>query len=82
MKKNRPAYTHPWHTLSPEATCEILTSTDQGLSGQEAEYRLTQYGFNKLTAAASRGPLKRFFQSISQCSYLCIAYRRRCNGSY
>ena len=64
MKKKRPSDNRPWHTLSPEATCEILTSTEQGLSQQEAERRLKQYGFNKLTAAASRGPLKRFFSQF------------------
>ncbi|MDD5321346.1 MAG: HAD-IC family P-type ATPase [Methylococcales bacterium] len=50
--------------MSPEATCEILTSTDQGLSRQEAQRRLTQYGFNKLTPAINRGPLKRFFSQF------------------
>ena len=64
MNKKKSSGNRPWHTLSPEATCEILTSTEQGLSGQEAEHRLKQYGFNKLTAAASRGPLKRFFSQF------------------
>ena len=64
MKKNEPSDSRPWHTFSPEATCEALTSTEQGLSQQEAERRLTQYGFNKLTPAASRGPLKRFFSQF------------------
>jgi magnesium-transporting ATPase (P-type) len=64
MRKKQPSYNHLWHTLSPEATREVLTSTEQGLSRQEAEHRLKQYGFNKLTAAASRGPLKRFFSQF------------------
>ena len=64
MKKKNPSESRPWHTLSPEATCEVLTSTEQGLCQQEAERRLTQYGINKLTPAASRGPLKRFFSQF------------------
>ena len=52
MKKKNLMDSHTWHTLSPEATCEALTSTGKGLSGQEAQRRLIQYGFNKLTAAA------------------------------
>ncbi|MDD5322104.1 MAG: cation-transporting P-type ATPase [Methylococcales bacterium] len=64
MKKKTPSDSRPWHTFSPEATCEALTSKEQGLSQQEAQQRLTQYGFNKLMPAASRGPLKRFFSQF------------------
>ena len=64
MKKKTPSDSRPWHTFSPEATCEALTSSEQGLSQQEAQQRLTKVGFNKLTPAASRGPLKRFFSQF------------------
>jgi len=64
MKKNKPSDSRPWHTWSPKATCEALTSTEQGLSQQEAERRLKQYDFNKLTPAVNRGPLKRFFSQF------------------
>ncbi len=53
-----------WHALSPDAICDVLLSTEQGLSSQEAKRRLTQYGLNKLTPATSRGPFKRFFSQF------------------
>ncbi len=34
------------------------------MSQQEAEQRLAEYGVNRLTAEASRGPLKRFFSQF------------------
>jgi magnesium-transporting ATPase (P-type) len=64
MRKKRPSDSRQWHSLSPEATCEALTSTEEGLGQQETQHRVTQYGFNKLTAMASRGPLKRFFSQF------------------
>ncbi len=64
MKKKRASDSRPWHSFSAEATCEALASTEQGLSQQEAERRQTQYGFNKLTQVASRGPFKRFFSQF------------------
>jgi magnesium-transporting ATPase (P-type) len=64
MKKKNPSDSRPWHTFSPEVTSEVLTSTEQGLSQREAQQRLTKAGFNKLTPAASRGPLKRFFSQF------------------
>ena len=64
MKKNRLSDNRPWHTFSSEATCAALTSTEQGLSQHEAERRVTQYGLNRLTPAASRGPIKRFFSQF------------------
>ena len=64
MKKNKPSSSRLWHALSPDAICDALATTGQGLTQQEAQRRLTQYGFNKLAAAASRGPLKRFFSQF------------------
>lgn len=64
MKKKNRSDSRPWHTLSPEATCEALTGTEQGLNQQEAQQRLKQYGFNKLTPVVSRGPIKRFFSQF------------------
>ena len=64
MKKKNPSDSRPWHTFSPEATYEALTSTEQGLSQQEAQRRQTKAGFNRLTPAASRGPFKRFFSQF------------------
>jgi len=64
MKKKNPSENHPWHALPPDAIRNVLASTEQGLSPQEAKRRLTQYGFNKLTPAASRGPFKRFLSQF------------------
>ncbi|MDD4906683.1 MAG: HAD-IC family P-type ATPase, partial [Methylobacter tundripaludum] len=64
MKKKTPSDSRPWHALSPDATCAALVSTEQGLSRQEAERRQAQYGYNKLTAAVGRGPVKRFFSQF------------------
>lgn len=64
MNKNNTSVDRSWHAFSPEATCEILNSLEQGLGQQEAGCRLKQYGFNQLTPAASRGALKRFFSQF------------------
>jgi len=64
MKKKTPSDSRPWHALSLDAICNAFDSTEQGLSQQEAQQRLTKVGFNKLTPAASRGPLKRFFSQF------------------
>ncbi len=53
-----------WHSLSPDKTCAALVSSKQGLSQQEAQQRLTHYGFNKLTPTSSSGSLKRFFSQF------------------
>jgi len=64
MKKKNPSESHPWHALPPDVICDALVSTEQGLSPQEAKRRLTQYGLNKLTPAAGRGPFKRFLSQF------------------
>jgi magnesium-transporting ATPase (P-type) len=64
MKKKNPSDSRSWHALSPDAICDAFSSTEQGLSQQEAQQRLTKVGFNKLTPAARRGPLKRFFSQF------------------
>jgi len=40
--------TDPWHTLTPEETLERLGSSEEGLSSEEAEQRLAEYGPNQL----------------------------------
>jgi len=64
MKKKNPSESRSWHALSADAIYDALASTEQGLSSQEAKRRLTQYGLNKLTPAASRGPFKRFLSQF------------------
>ncbi len=46
----------PWHTLSVSQTLEKLRSSARGLTSEEAERRLTQYGPNQLQAAARISP--------------------------
>jgi magnesium-transporting ATPase (P-type) len=50
----------PWYTLPGPEVLARLHTTDQGLTGQEAEQRLRQYGPNRLTPSKKRGPLHRF----------------------
>jgi len=50
----------PWYTLPGPEVLASLHTTDQGLTGQEAEQRLRQYGPNRLTPPKKRGPLHRF----------------------
>ena len=40
--------TNPWHTLTVEETLEKLNSSKEGLSPEEAERRLEEYGPNQL----------------------------------
>ncbi|MGZ8946993.1 MAG: cation-translocating P-type ATPase, partial [Methylococcaceae bacterium] len=64
MKGNQPSDSHPWHALSPDVAYAELVSSKQGLNPQEAKLRLVRYGFNRLTAAVGRGPLKRLFSQF------------------
>ena len=64
MKKKDSSDNRPWHAGPPDAICEALVSTEQGLSPQEAKLRLAQYGLNRLTPAAGRGPFKRFLSQF------------------
>jgi len=50
----------PWHTHDKETIFEKLTSSPDGLSQQEAQRRLQQYGPNRLRPAKKKGPLARF----------------------
>lgn len=54
----------PWHSFPIEEVYKVLASSEHGLNEQETEKRQQQYGPNKLTAAASRGPIKRFFSQF------------------
>jgi len=42
MKKKTPSDSRPWHALSLDAICNAFDSTEQGLSQQEAQQRLTK----------------------------------------
>lgn len=64
IKANKATNSRPWHSLPLDAICDALASTEQGLSQQEAQQRLTHYGYNKLTPTVNRGPVKRFFSQF------------------
>lgn len=73
MKKNAPTDRNLWHTLTPNASCAALSSTEQGLNSQEAQQRLTQYGFNKLTSVGKQGVFKRFLGTSNNCFFkICV----------
>jgi magnesium-transporting ATPase (P-type) len=38
----------PWHTLTVDETLERLNSDEEGLSQEEAERRLSEFGPNQL----------------------------------
>jgi magnesium-transporting ATPase (P-type) len=58
----QPVRTAPplWHTQAPEAVLETLKTDAAGLSQQEAERRLHEYGENRLPQARPRPPFMRF----------------------
>ncbi|WP_407656533.1 cation-transporting P-type ATPase, partial [Methyloglobulus morosus] len=43
IKANKATNSRPWHSLPLDAICDALASTEQGLSQQEAQQRLTHY---------------------------------------
>jgi magnesium-transporting ATPase (P-type) len=49
-----------WHALSPEQTLQRLQSSEHGLSQQQANERLRQYGANRLPPPKQRSALLRF----------------------
>jgi len=49
-----------WHSLTIDATLEKLSTSEEGLSKEEAESRLEKYGENKLPEAQTRSALMRF----------------------
>ena len=54
-----------WHTLSIEQTFKELRSSDKGLTQQEAEKRLQQYGKNELAAARAESVLQILIRQFS-----------------
>jgi Ca2+-transporting ATPase len=56
---------HQIWTQSPEAVYEILSTSPEGLSSQEAESRLHHYGYNELPEPAHRPLLLRFIDQLT-----------------
>ena len=50
----------PWHSLAGDEALTRLEVTEHGLSAEQVQARLEQYGYNRLPATARTGPLKRF----------------------
>jgi magnesium-transporting ATPase (P-type) len=55
----------PWHAMAPDEVLAHLGTGSEGLSQQEAERRLDEYGPNRLPEAASRGPLMRLLAQFN-----------------
>jgi len=53
-----------WHAYSAEAVIESLETTPGGLSIEDVDTRLNQYGQNLIPEAQSRGPLRRFLSQF------------------
>lgn len=49
------------HTKTAAEVLALLAASPQGLSADEAQRRLAQYGHNRLPQTAKQGPVKRFF---------------------
>ncbi len=56
--------TIPWHALPLEDAFHRLDARTEGLTKQEVEKRLEQYGPNRLRPPETRGPLARFLQQF------------------
>lgn len=50
----------PWHSLPVEEVLNRVASRSQGLTAEEVERRLAEYGPNRLRPPSRRGPLLRF----------------------
>ena len=63
-----------WHSESVENLFCLLETSQEGLSGEEAQERLAAYGANRLPAAKVRSPLIRFlYQFHNVLIYVLIA---------
>lgn len=60
MKQKRTAVESYWHALQADEVLKLVRSSAHGLSGEEAQKRLEQFGPNRLSPPKKRGPLLRF----------------------
>lgn len=58
-----------WHAKDEAEVLTLLESSEQGLSSEQAQQRLTQYGLNRLPQADGKSPWQRF---LSQCHNVLI----------
>jgi Ca2+-transporting ATPase len=55
----------PWHALAPEETLKVLNTEPTGLSQEEVQKRLAQYGLNELKKEKHKSPIKMFFEQFT-----------------
>ncbi len=60
MSNHDPVITSPWHIFDTNTVFQRVSSSMDGLSQQDAERRLQEYGVNRLRPAKKKGPLARF----------------------
>jgi len=60
MVDHYPATVSPWHTHDIDAAFQLVSSSADGLSQQDAQQRLLEFGPNRLRPAKKKGPLARF----------------------
>ncbi|HAA90588.1 MAG: ATPase, P-type (Transporting), HAD superfamily, subfamily IC [Thermoanaerobacterales bacterium 50_218] len=62
-----------WHTLSSEEVAKLLnTDLEKGLTPQEAEKRLSTYGYNELVEAKKRTPFQMFLDQFKELLVLLL----------
>ena len=61
VKNERFAMTLPWYAMSADQVMSRLETGKEGLSGNEIEKRLREFGLNLLSATKPRSPFVRFF---------------------
>ncbi|MGB0465901.1 MAG: cation-transporting P-type ATPase [Pontibacterium sp.] len=64
MDKQQSAVSERWHTYHPEQTFSELSTSQAGLSAEEARLRLQQYGPNRIPEPPRRGWLKRLLSQF------------------
>src|SRR4030042_1752293 len=55
----------PWHAMSTEETLDSLSVKENGLSQEEAQNRLHQYGPNELKKEKGTSPIRIFFEQFT-----------------
>ncbi|MEQ8427881.1 MAG: cation-transporting P-type ATPase [Gammaproteobacteria bacterium] len=61
-----------WHSLEPARVCELLETSDKGLTASEVKQRTEQYGQNKLTPPKRRTALRRFLEQFNNVLILVL----------
>jgi Ca2+-transporting ATPase len=54
-----------WHTMSPEETLKELNSAEHGLSQEEVQKRLAEYGLNELQKEKRASPIRMFLKQFT-----------------